>query len=152
MKKYIIRNNNGNDNCDKIILLINHKIYTYAWLWYQKVIGNDDTDRDRNLIDISIDIHNKHYQMRLITHDYVIKWTFSTLLALCEGNIPVTGEFPSHRPVTRSSDLHLIKRFSKKSRRGWFEAPSRSGYGNHSWWRHGMKSRSNLGALFGFPA
>ena len=28
--------------------------------------------------------------------------TFSALLALCEGNSPVTGEFPSQRPVTRS--------------------------------------------------
>ena len=30
--------------------------------------------------------------------------TFSALLALCEGNSPVTGEFPSQRPVTRSFD------------------------------------------------
>ena len=28
--------------------------------------------------------------------------TFSALLAICEGNSPVTGEFPSQRPVTRS--------------------------------------------------
>ena len=37
--------------------------------------------------------------------------TFSALLALCAGNLPVTGEFPSQRPVTRSFgvfvDLHL---------------------------------------------
>ena len=31
--------------------------------------------------------------------------TFSTLLALCEGNLPVTGGFPSQRPVTRSFDI-----------------------------------------------
>ena len=30
--------------------------------------------------------------------------TFSALLALCEGNLPVNGEFPSQRPVTRSFD------------------------------------------------
>ena len=30
--------------------------------------------------------------------------TFSALLALYEGNSPVTGEFPSHRPVTQSFD------------------------------------------------
>ena len=29
---------------------------------------------------------------------------FSTLLALCAGNSPVTGEFPSQRPVTRNFD------------------------------------------------
>ena len=39
------------------------------------------------------------------------------------GNSPVTGEFPSHRPVTRSFDiffaLRLNKRLSKQSRRRW---------------------------------
>ena len=42
--------------------------------------------------------------------------TFSALLALCAGNSPVTGEFPSQRPVTWSFDvffdLHLNKRLS----------------------------------------
>ena len=60
--------------------------------------------------------------------------TFSALLALCEGNSPVTGEFPSQRLVTRNVDvfldLRLIKRLSKPSRRRWFEMPSRS------LWRH----------------
>ena len=53
--------------------------------------------------------------------------TFSALLALCEGNSPVTGEFTSQRPVTRSfdvsSDLRLNKRLIKQSRRRWFEMP-----------------------------
>ena len=44
--------------------------------------------------------------------------TFSALLALCEGNSPVTGEFPSQGPDTRSFDilfhLHLKKRLSKQ--------------------------------------
>ena len=31
--------------------------------------------------------------------------TFSTLLALCEGNPPVTGGFPLQRPVTQSFDV-----------------------------------------------
>ena len=31
--------------------------------------------------------------------------TFSVLLAFCAGNSPVTGEFPSQRPVTRSFDV-----------------------------------------------
>ena len=34
--------------------------------------------------------------------------TFSTLLALCAGNLPVTGEFPTQRPVTRSFDVFFI--------------------------------------------
>ena len=43
--------------------------------------------------------------------------TFSALLAICAGNSPVPGEFPSQRPATRSFDvffdLHLIKRLSE---------------------------------------
>ena len=34
----------------------------------------------------------------LNSHDDVIKWNFSALLALCAGTSPVTGEFPSQRP------------------------------------------------------
>ena len=34
--------------------------------------------------------------------------TFSTLLALCEENSLVTGEFPSQRPVMRSFDVFFI--------------------------------------------
>ena len=60
--------------------------------------------------------------------------TLSTLLALCAGNSPVTGAFPSLRPVTRSFDvffdLRLNKRLSKQSWGWWFETPSRS------LWRH----------------
>ena len=45
--------------------------------------------------------------------------TFSALLALCAGNSPVTGEFPSQRSVTRSFnvffDLRLSKRMVKHS-------------------------------------
>ena len=50
--------------------------------------------------------------------------TFSALLALCAGNSPVTSEFPSQRPVTRSSDvfldLRLNKRLSKNCEAGDF--------------------------------
>ena len=60
--------------------------------------------------------------------------TFSALLALWAGNSPVTGEFPSRRPVTRSFyvfiDIRLNESLSKHSIRRWFEAPLRS------WGRH----------------
>ena len=60
--------------------------------------------------------------------------TFSASLAFCAGNSPVTGEFPTQRPVTRSFDvffdLRLNKRLSKQSWGWWFETPSRS------LWRH----------------
>ena len=65
--------------------------------------------------------------------------TFSTLLTLCAGNSPVTGAFPSQRPVTRSFDaffhLRLNKSLSKQSWGWWFETPSCSS------WRHCIGSR-----------
>ena len=60
--------------------------------------------------------------------------TFSALLAFCAENSPVTGEFPSQRPVTRGFgvflDLCLNKSLSKQSWGWWFETPS------CSLWRH----------------
>ena len=55
--------------------------------------------------------------------------TFSAILAICAGNSPVPGEFPTQRPVTRSFDvffdLRLNKHLSKQSW-GWsFETLSR---------------------------
>ena len=48
---------------------------------------------------------------------------------LC-GNSPVTGEFPTQRPVTQSFDvffdLRLNKQLSKQWWGWWFETPSRS--------------------------
>ena len=71
---------------------------------------------------------------------YLMTWwlhqmeTFSTLLAICAVNSPVTGEFPAQRPVTQSFDvffdLHLNKWLSKQSWGWWFGAPSLS------LWRH----------------
>ena len=53
--------------------------------------------------------------------------TFFALLAVCAGNSPVTGEFPTQRPVTRSFDvffdLRLNKQLSKQSSGWWFETP-----------------------------
>ena len=66
---------------------------------------------------------------------------FSALLVLCAGNSPITGEFPSQRPVTRTFDvffdLRLSKRLSKQSWGWWFETPS------CSLWRH-CKTRIKL--------
>ena len=79
-----------------------------------------------------LSLHYTHILWRL-THNWTCsfnlhspRWrhqmeTFFALLALCEGNSPVTGEFPSQRPVTRSFavffDLRLNKRLNKQSRR-----------------------------------
>ena len=52
----------------------------------------------------------------------------SALLAMCAGNSPVPGEFPTQRPVTRTFDvffdLRLNKRLSKQCRGWWFETLS----------------------------
>ena len=60
--------------------------------------------------------------------------TFSALLALFAGNSPVTDEFHSQRPMTRSFDVFFYlrrdKRLSKHPRGWWFATPS------PSLWRH----------------
>ena len=49
---------------------------------------------------------------------------FSVLLAICAGNSPVTGEFPTQRPLTRSFDVffdpRLNKRLSEQSWGRWY--------------------------------
>ena len=54
--------------------------------------------------------------------------SISALLAICVGNSPVLGEFPTQRPVTRSFDvffdLHPNKRLSKQWWGWWFETLS----------------------------
>ena len=54
--------------------------------------------------------------------------TFSALLAICAGNSPVSVEFPTQKPVTRSFDvffdLRLNKRLSKQSWRWGFQTLS----------------------------
>ena len=78
--------------------------------------------------------------VKLITKEISTAWwrhqmeTFTALLALCMENSPVTGDFPSQRPVTRSFDvffdLRLNKRLSKQWWGWWFETLSRP------LWRH----------------
>ena len=46
--------------------------------------------------------------------------TISALLALCKGNPPISGCFPSQKPEARRFWLR------KRSRRRWFETPLRS--------------------------
>ena len=53
--------------------------------------------------------------------------TFSTLLALYQGNPPVTGGFPSQRPVMQSFDVSFDVRLNKRLSKPWrcwrFEMP-----------------------------
>ena len=68
--------------------------------------------------------------------------TFSVLLAICAGNSPVPGEFPTQRPVTRSFDVYFDlcpnERLSKQSWGWWFETLS------SPLWRHCPASRTTL--------
>ena len=58
---------------------------------------------------------------------------FPAFSPLCAWNSPITGEFPTQRPVTRSldvfCDLRMNKRLSKQSWCWWFATPT------HSLWR-----------------
>ena len=66
-----------------------------------------------------------HVLISILVLSFVITWwrhqmeTFSALLAICAGNSPVPGEFPTQRPVTRSFDVYFDlrpdKRLSKQS-------------------------------------
>ena len=74
------------------------------------------------------------WQSPFTAHQSVYSWwrhqmeTFSALLALCARNSPVTVEFPTQKPVTRSFDvffdLRQNKQLSKPSWGWWFETPS----------------------------
>ena len=90
------------------------------------------------------------YQNRLVTCAW---WrhqmeAFSAILAICAGNSPVPGEFPTQRPVTRSFDvffdLRLNKRLSKQWWGWWFETLSRP------LWDHRNVAAVNVG-LWGKP-
>ena len=85
----------------------------------------------------SYEIHTKEARKLLIWGiQYPVRWwssnstwwrhqmeTFSALLALCEGNPPVTVGFPSQRPVMRSFDVLFEQWLGKQSIRWWFEMP-----------------------------
>ena len=103
-------------------------------------VGLADAFRSYLLAYASVDYAWSFWNSSLLIRPINFLWwrhqmeIFSALLALCAGNSPVTGEFPSQRPVTRSLDVffHLCpnKRLSKQSWGWWFETPSRP------LWRH----------------
>ena len=96
--------------------------------WEMKYIPYNKNDYDNRIT------HNEHkFPSTWWRHQME---TFSALLALCAGNSPVTGEFPTQRPVPRSFDVsfdllpNINIRLSKKSWGWWFATPSRP------LWRH----------------
>ena len=103
-------------------------INTYSKLWGRCEVG------DRGVWWRQICLY--FWLITPVLHTYRFSWwchqmeILSTSLALCEGNPPVTGGFPSQRPVMCSFDvffdLHLNKHLSKQSRCQWFVMPSHS--------------------------
>ena len=73
-------------------------------------------------------MHFKNYVHRL---SFLVAWwrhqmeTLSPLLAFCAGNLPITGEFLSQRPVTRSSDVFFDLRLNKGLSKQWWGWDSR---------------------------
>ena len=72
--------------------------------------------------------------------------TFSALLAICAENSPVTGEFHTQRPVTRSFDVFFDlcpnERLSKQSWGWWFGTLS------SPLWRHRNVTKVDLNMTF----
>ena len=71
--------------------------------------------------------------------------TFSALLALCAGNSPVTGEFPSQRPVTRSFDVLICFEARCKCGVGFIHTQLASSYANAP--QQLASSRSRVGFI-----
>ena len=103
--------------------------------WLPRAVSGDNWRSSLDATKKWLVLQCQNYNMTQRTWKRIAWWrhwivTFSASLAFCEGNTPVTGEFPSQRSVTRNFgvffDLRLNKRLSKPSRRGWFETPSRS--------------------------
>ena len=110
---------------------------TKFWLVWVKVVGTKKPwTPNRTIMSIDDAINRPPFCRLHFEIYFLVSWwrhqmeAFSALLNLCVGNSPVTGEFPSHRPVTRSFDvffyLCLSKWWIKQSWDWWFETPSRS--------------------------
>ena len=91
-----------------LVIIMSEKIATICSLFYIQFMQ----------IPFIVEHHENMFSYVQKRNKHAFAWwrhqmgTFSALLALCVGNPPVTGEFPSRRPVTRSFDVSLIW--------GWF--------------------------------
>ena len=89
------------------------------------VVKSTDARSSNELRWIDIKIGHKYSSPSSGHQGDISSYAFFALLALCEESPPVTGGFPSQRPVTRSFDilfdLRLNNRLSKQSRRANFD-------------------------------
>ena len=137
-----------NSVCLKIVILSTGARSSYEFQWLDLKTGHQESSPNFGYqSDLPTQLTSKQtiitlfsywsYQV-LLTVDQTalvsILATFFALLALCEGNLPVTSGFPSQRPVTRGSDVFfdvcLNKWWSKQSKCRWFVTQWRS------LWRH----------------
>ena len=119
------------------LYVANHRVYLYSrnipesasLMCYWFYVGNR-SKRGHHVYPSSACLLHVRELKLTITWWWHQMETFFVLLALCARESPVTGEFPSQGPVTRSfgviSDLRLNKRLCKQSWGWWFETPSRS--------------------------
>ena len=79
-----------------------------AFLVWQSTYIDSDVNRISSRVTAELFSIRNRFGTEQTRSYYPILWwrhqmeTFSALLAICVGNSPVTGEFPSQRPVTRS--------------------------------------------------
>ena len=108
-----------------LICALNKRLSKQWWgSWFQT--PSRRLLRHRNVAWVFLWTWHKHLSIPS-SQEYMTWWrhqmeTFSASLALCGGNPPVTGGFPSERPVMRSFDvffdLHLNKQMSKQKDAG----------------------------------
>ena len=104
-----------------------------------------------NVLTLQTQHWKSHKGALWLPEEYSLPWwrhqmeTFSRLLAFCAGNSPVTGEFPSQRPVTRIFDVFFDLRLNQWLNKQWrhrkFETLS------CSLWRHFNAEEFNLHPL-----
>ena len=105
-------------------MLKNDKNFIYVYVFWKKI------GAARVMLEVWVSNYtNEHTTIKFGTMKGSTWWRhqmeiFSSLLALCVGNSPVTGEFPAQRTVTWSFDiffdLRLNKGLSKQTWGWWF--------------------------------
>ena len=121
----------------KLSLKITSKVFHYNHPGTNELTWNVHSERISDLCEICNDLTEVGSLQYMSFWYHIFMWllymrrhqmvTFSALLAFCVGNSPVTGEFPTQRPMTRSFDVsshsRLNQHLSKQWGRQWFEAP-----------------------------
>ena len=116
---------------EKITCIVNKmsRRITGLVLSYWSVLGQQNHKVQRPTSKVLTPVQKEHVILLMECWAAMTWWrhrmeTLSALLAICAGNSPVPGEFPTQRSVTRSFDvffdMRLNKRLSKQSWGWWF--------------------------------